>query len=235
MALARFLVCGFGITLAAAFFAGAAAADTTSARCENYPAGGDQAEATLSCTFSQRQGYIRIRLEDGITHDLAPVEGATGVYTDQQGRNVYRQKGLGDQGLIFRMPDESLYVYWSTNELQAQPADGITAGETGASEEGNPTAPFTTQDYDATTLLRCRTAAATEFSLCPAGVARMENGQASITVIAPDKAQFTINFMSDYINATNREVKANREGDTWTLTFDNGDVWEVPLAAIEGG
>ena len=32
-----------------------------------------------------------------------------------------------------------------------------------------------------------------------------------------------------------RELKAHLEGDTWTLEFANGEVWEVPLAAIEGG
>jgi hypothetical protein len=47
--------------------------------------------------------------------------------------------------------------------------------------------------------------------------------------------QFSINFMSDYVNATNREVDAVLEGDTWTVTVDNGEVYEVPLAAIEGG
>ena len=47
--------------------------------------------------------------------------------------------------------------------------------------------------------------------------------------------QFSINFMSDYVNATNREVDAVLEGDTWTVTVANGEVYEVPLAAIEGG
>ena len=47
--------------------------------------------------------------------------------------------------------------------------------------------------------------------------------------------QFTINFMTDYVNATNRELKAKMEDDTWILDFANGEVWEVPLAAIEGG
>jgi hypothetical protein len=47
--------------------------------------------------------------------------------------------------------------------------------------------------------------------------------------------QFTINFMTDYVNATNREVEAKLKGDTWILNFANGEVWEVPLAAVEGG
>ena len=47
--------------------------------------------------------------------------------------------------------------------------------------------------------------------------------------------QFTINFMTDYVNATVGEVDARLEGDTWLVTRDNGEVYEVPLAAIEGG
>jgi hypothetical protein len=62
-----------------------------------------------------------------------------------------------------------------------------------------------------------------------------EDGQASIAVQSPAGEQFTINFMTDYVNATNREVDARLEGDTWTVTTDGGEVYEVPLAAIEGG
>jgi hypothetical protein len=41
--------------------------------------------------------------------------------------------------------------------------------------------------------------------------------------------------MSGYVNASHREVTARMEGDTWILDFADGEVWEVPLAAIEGG
>jgi hypothetical protein len=40
--------------------------------------------------------------------------------------------------------------------------------------------------------------------------------------------------MTDYVNASNRPVTARLDGDLWTLEFENGEVWEVPLAAIEG-
>ena len=63
----------------------------------------------------------------------------------------------------------------------------------------------------------------------------MENSQASIVVQNQLGEQFTINFMTDYVNATNRELEAELDNDMWTLTFANGEVWEVPLAAIEGG
>ncbi len=199
------------------------AADWTKARCDIYPRGEDRAEKMIPCVFSQRQGYVTIRRDDDVVHDLSPVEDTLGTFTDQDGRPVYRESGLGDQGLIFRLEDESVYVYWNTGALEPK------------SDEDNWTAPFTTDDYDATARLRCRATGDSEFGSCPAGILRMEDGQASIVVQNQLGEQFTINFMTDYVNATNREVKAKLNGDTWVLHFANGEVWEVPLAAIEGG
>lgn len=209
---------------AAVAYATSAAADSTAARCDIYPRGSDQASKMIPCTFAQRQGAVTITREDGVTHELAPVGDASGNYRDQNGRPVYRQSGLGDQGLIFRFTDESVYVDWNTAALN--PPD---------SDEDNWTTPFTTADYDATTRLRCRAAGDTEFSSCPAGIQRMEDGQASIIVQNQQGEQFTINFMRDYVNATNRQVDARLEGDTWIVTVENGEVYEVPLAAIQGG
>jgi hypothetical protein len=185
----------------AAAWAVSASADWTDAACEIYPIGEDHTDVLIPCTFSQR---------------------TPGNFKDQDGRMVYRQSGLGDQGLIFRFPDESVYVYWNTKILE--PAD-----------ESSPTWPFTTDEYDATTLLRCKSGSDSDFGSCPAGVLRMENKQASIVVQNPSGEQFTINFMTDYVNAANRELEARLEGDTWILHFANGEVWEVPIAAIEGG
>ena len=210
--------------LATGVWATAAAADSTDARCDIYPRGEDHTDKMIACTFSQRQGYVTITRADGVTHDLSPVGDQPGNYRDQQGRTVLREDGgLGDQGLIFRLPDESVYVYWNTAALKP-PAD-----------KDNPTAPFTTADYNATTLLRCRAAGSEEFGTCPAGILRMEDKQASVVVQNQKGEQFTINFMTGYVNATNREVKAELKGDTWTVTVENGEIYEVPLAAIEGG
>lgn len=211
------------VILLAMALASTAAADWTKARCDIYPRGEDHAEKMIPCVFSQRQGYVTITRDDDVVHDLSPVEDTLGNFTDQDGRPVYRQSGLGDQGLIFRFEDESVYVYWNTNALKPQ------------SDEDNWTAPFTTDDYDATTRLRCRASGDSEFGSCPAGILRMEDRQASIVVQNQLGEQFTINFMTGYVNATNREVEAKLDGDTWILHFENGEVWEVPLAAIEGG
>ncbi len=116
--------------------------------------------------------------------------------------------------------------------LPAAGAVGMAASTTEAKELIS--AP-PTSDYDATTLLRCKAAGHAEFGTCPGGILRMEDKQASIVVQNQLGEQFTVNFMTDYVNATNREVEARLEGDTWILNFANGEVWEVPLAAIEGG
>ena len=199
------------------------AADWTDARCDIYPAGEDHTDVIIPCTFGQRQGYITITRDDGVTHELSPVGDGAGNYRDQHGRTVYRQSGLGDQGQIFRFPDESIFVYWNTDALKPE------------SDEDNWAAPFTTSEYDATTRLRCKAAGDSEFGSCPAGILRMEDNQASIVVQNQLGEQFTINFMTDYVNAANRELEARMEGDTWILEFANGEIWEVPRAAIEGG
>jgi hypothetical protein len=211
--------------LAAAALAasGPAATDATAARCDIYPVGEDHTDVVIPCTFSQRQGYITIRRDDGVRHDLSPEGDIPGNFRDQHGNRVYRQSGLGDQGQIFRLPDESIYVYWNPERPGKQ------------GDDANWTAPFTTDDFDATTRLRCRAVGESRFGSCPAGVARMDDGQASITIQNPRGEIFTINFMKDYINATNREAEATRQGDTWTVTINGEEVYEVPLAAIEGG
>ncbi len=196
-------------------------ADTTEARCDIYPAGSDRASATLSCTFGQRQGFVTITREDGVLHDLEPVDGEPGLYRDQEGREVRREEN-GRLGPVFRFPDESVFVFWNTGGLEA-------------ADENNPTAPYSTADYDATTLLDCRPVEAEESGSCPAGILRMEDGQASIVVTGVSGEEFTINFMTDYVNATNREVEAELEGAIWTVVVDGEEVYKVPLAAIEGG
>ena len=201
----------------------AAGADSTEARCDIYPTGQDHASAMLPCTFSQRQGYITITRQDGVTHELSPMADAPGNFLDQHDRTVYRQAGLGDQGTIFRFPDQAVYVYWDISALQPQSA------------ENNPTAPFSTADYDATALLRCRATPEGDVESCPAGILRMEDNQASIVVLSPGGEQYTINFMTGYINATNRSVEGTLQEDTWIVTVDGREVYEVPLAAIEGG
>jgi hypothetical protein len=98
---------------------GAARADTVNARCEIHPGGQSRASASGPCTFSQRQGHVAIQLADGTRHELSPRGDQPGTYVDGKGRPAYRNKGLGSRGQIYRLADQSIYVYWETSGTQA--------------------------------------------------------------------------------------------------------------------
>jgi len=213
------------LTLAlAAIFSAAAVADSTQARCDIYPKGSDHTDVMIYCTFSQRQGNVTINRSDGVTHDLIQVEGEqAGEYRDQHGNEVSRElDGPMDADLVFRFPEESVFVYWDTTALE--PGD-----------RSNPTWPFTTAEYDATTILPCGSVESGEMSTCPAGVLRMEGGEGSVVLLSPAGERFTINFMKDYVNSTAGEVEAEFDDDTWIVVVDGKERYEVPLALIEGG
>ena len=67
----------------------------------------------MGCDFSQRQGFVRVYLEDGAEYDLEPVGGKPGNFRDTvRDVPVYRKSGLGDKGVIFDFPTETISVYW---------------------------------------------------------------------------------------------------------------------------
>ena len=129
-----------------------ATADSTKARCDIYPRGSDHTDVVIPCSFGQRQGNVTITRSDGVTHDLVQVEGQTGHYRDQHGREVLR-----------------------------------------------------------------------------------EDGEGSVVILSPGGQQFTLNFLQDYVNAISGQVDARLEGDTWMVTLNGEERYEVPLALIEGG
>jgi hypothetical protein len=86
--------------------------DTTQARCEIRSLDQQLVKEAMPCSFSQRQGYVNISREDGISYELAPTGDSPGRYTDNDGRQAYRKRGLGQEGLIFQLSDELVYVYW---------------------------------------------------------------------------------------------------------------------------
>jgi uncharacterized protein len=100
-----FAIASFSITVIAK-------ADTVQARCDIYPAGSDRASSSSSCMFSQRQGVVSIQLQNGTRYELSPVGNDPGNYVDQNGKPAYRQAGLDDKGQIYRLANESIYVYW---------------------------------------------------------------------------------------------------------------------------
>lgn len=103
-------------------------ADTVNARCDIYPLGEDRASAVTACTFSQRQGAVGIQLENGRRYDFAPTGNQPGNFVDRNGDAAYRQAGLGDRGLIFRLADESIYVYWDTAGLSHSTGNSASSG-----------------------------------------------------------------------------------------------------------
>jgi hypothetical protein len=187
-------------------------ADSTQARCEIYPKGSDKLETMVPCTFSQRQGYITITREDGVTYDLSPVGDTPGNFRDQDGHAVYRQSGLGEAGLIFRFPKESLFVYWD-NAASEPAAD-------------NATAPFATKyaggDYDATTLLRCKADGGAELWIA--------------NIAVSDRAAFRVLRFSDgeFTDRDGDAVQVSKDGDTWSISVGQ-EHYRFADAVIAGG
>jgi len=133
--------------LLALFQTGPARADTVQARCDIYPKGQDRPAAVIPCTFSQRQGFVAIDRSDGVRHELSPRGEQPGTYVDEKGRPAYRNRGLGSRGQIYRLADQSIYVYWDTAGLpSAAPAAaakaGAAAGPTAVPKVAAPEVPF---------------------------------------------------------------------------------------------
>jgi hypothetical protein len=74
----------------------AALADSTQAHCEMWHKGDHKKEASGTCQFSQRQGYIDIRLHNGSSFNLSPGDKAD-HFRDQEGHRVRRHNEDGQQ------------------------------------------------------------------------------------------------------------------------------------------
>lgn len=209
------------------FFA-EANADSVSARCDVYPRGEDHSSVSIPCEFSQRQGFITIDRSDGVYHDLKPADSEPGNFSDQDGSPVYRQSGLGEKGLIFRFPDESVFVYWDASSLAAMNLAGDPTG--------SPTAPYTTAEYDATTLLSCSVGKASYDHDCPAGIFRGDSGSASVRIMNPRGVERVFNFDQDSVTTPGGGYLSwqRQEGD-WYISIDDNEFYIVIEAAVYGG
>ncbi|WPF88498.1 hypothetical protein WEU38_17080 [Cyanobacterium aponinum AL20118] len=97
----------FLVTVCSTFsFSTIAKADSIQSRCDIYPKGEDKASKVVNCIFSQRQGFITITREDGVTYDLEPSDNQ---YIDQNGKTVTKE--IDGNTLIFRFQKESVYLY----------------------------------------------------------------------------------------------------------------------------
>jgi len=202
-------------------------ADWTDARCDIYPRGEDHAGASIPCVFSQRQGYITITRSDGVVHDLSPKGDVPGNFRGADGKDVYRQSGLGKAGLIFRFADESVFVYWDT------------AGLPGSSDANNYAAPYSTRKFDATARLPCSLQGQLMAGNdgCAVGINRgPKAGQAVIAIMRADGIERILQFDGDSVVSPGEgEIRAQRQSDEWAVTIDDVETYRIPLAVIEGG
>lgn len=89
-------------------------ADTVDARCDVFPAGEDRATSSGLCTFSQRQGFVSIRLKNGKTIELKPNASTANAFFDAQGEPAKREILDGQRGHVYRLATESIFVFWDT-------------------------------------------------------------------------------------------------------------------------
>jgi hypothetical protein len=100
------------LSLASVAVAAPALADTVQARCDVFPAGEDKATSSGLCSFSQRQGFVTIRLKGGQTVELRPSESSPNAYIDGSGKPVKREILEANRGQVYRLKTQSIFVFW---------------------------------------------------------------------------------------------------------------------------
>jgi hypothetical protein len=109
-------------------FASVAKADTAPAHCDLYRPGESYPSVSSNCTFSQRQGYIGIQMQNtGVRYEFSPT--GSGAYVDEYG-NTVTQSILGNEGQAFVFGDGTqLNVFWDTSSgygsQPVQPANRV--------------------------------------------------------------------------------------------------------------
>lgn len=106
-----------------------AQADSARSECGFSDSAGERPATTSSCTFSQRQGYIGVRIDGGKEFEFSPVGDSPGNYLDQDGNAVYRQRGLGKEGQLFKLPGSYLFVFWNPSRLDCDQKELATPGQ----------------------------------------------------------------------------------------------------------
>ncbi|WP_457666838.1 hypothetical protein [Thiolapillus sp.] len=201
-------------------------ADWTDARCDIYPKGQDQASAVLPCVFSQTQGHIVIQRSDGVTYDLLPQDDDPNHYRNAGGKDIYREL-MGEEGMIFRFPDESVFVYWNT------------AGLPGKNLADDATRPFSTRTFDATARIACslkgRSGPARKTD-CAAGVIRSPGeGGAIVVVMRPDGFVRVLQVAGGSVVRHGRgHLKETWQSDQLNIVIDGSESYVLPGAFIGG-
>lgn len=118
-----------GLTAAVGLFAiPVSQADSMRCECGFSSSAGERPDTTSSCMFSQRQGFISVRIDGGREFDFSPVGDRPGNYRDQDGNAIYRKSGLGKEGQLFKLPDAYLYVFWNPTRLDCTGTEMATPG-----------------------------------------------------------------------------------------------------------
>ncbi len=96
-------------------------ADSATAQCEMWHKGDHKRDATGTCQFSQRQGYIDIRLHDGSNWSLSPGD-KSDHFRDQQGHKVKRHMEDGKQ--VYKWDHRKITVAFGGNHGRGHGSSG---------------------------------------------------------------------------------------------------------------
>ena len=142
----------------------------------------------------------------------------------------------GDAHVAWRSGDEADLRYDCSFDRQGRVYDGTYHYTTSRAETRSPTGPYTTRQYDATTILPCSLGSPSHDRNCPAGIHRGDRGSASISVQAPNGRERVLNFHDGDVSTPNRgRLTWGKDGDTWFIGIDDREYYVVPEAAIYGG
>ena len=95
-----------------------AVADTTAAKCELFRHGDLKTEHSGPCQFSQRQGYITIRLTSGKTIELSPGDEPR-HYRDKNGHKV-KLRDADANSSTYKWDNKRIEVHWNRGGSQSK-------------------------------------------------------------------------------------------------------------------
>ena len=94
------------------------AAEVPDATCEVSTDEPEATVATVACAIRQDMGFVTIRREDGVVHDLRPAGDKPGLYMDQYGGSAYGRPLPEGNGFLFRFTDESVEIRWDPDDTE---------------------------------------------------------------------------------------------------------------------
>ncbi len=118
----------------------------------------------------------------------------------------------------------------------------MAIGNSNLSRNSNSTGPYSTDNYDATTIFDCEVRNLSDLreithgQSCPAGILRGDRGSASIRIQLPNGGERVLNF--DNGNVTTPDggnLNWGKDGDTWFIGIDGSEFFIIPEAAVNGG